>query len=138
MSMSAPLAPLPTVGQTAKRTRTITEADLRAFAELSDDHNPVHLDEAYAASTPFGRRIVYGMLTASLISALLASELPGPGTIYLGQTLSFRQPVFLGDAVTVTLTVSAVRPDKRIVTLTTTCTNQADTVVLTGEATVKC
>lgn len=136
--MSASLPPLPAMGQTATRTSSITDADVRAFAAIFDDHNPIHLDEDVAAQSVFGRRIAHGMLTASFISALLASELPGPGTIYLGQTLQFRQPVYLDDSVTVTLTVSALRSEKRIVTLISTITNQDGVVVLTGEATVKC
>lgn len=125
-----------TVGDHASRTMTITDETIRAFADLTGDHNPVHLDDAYAAGTRFGRRIAHGMIAAGLISATLANDLPGPGTVYLGQTLQFKAPVFPGDTVTATVEVKSVRPDKPIVVLTTVCTNQDGTRVLEGEATV--
>jgi 3-hydroxybutyryl-CoA dehydratase len=131
------LAPLPAIGTRAKRTRTITEDDIVRFAEVSGDHNPLHLDEAYAAQTPFGERVAHGMLTASLISAILGNDLPGPGTIYLGQTLKFLGAVHIGDTLTVSVEVIAVREEKRLLTLRTECINQHGVVVLTGEATVK-
>jgi 3-hydroxybutyryl-CoA dehydratase len=131
-------AQLPVIGTRAERTRTITEADIVDFAEVSGDYNPVHLDPHYAAQTPFGGRIAHGFLTASIISAILGTELPGPGSIYLGQTLKFLAPVRVGDTVTVSVVVIAVREDKHIVTLRTDCVNQDGTMVLTGEATVKC
>jgi acyl dehydratase len=109
---------------------------VRTFAELTGDTNPVHLDEEYAATTPFGRRIAHGMIAAGLISATLANDLPGPGTVYLGQDLKFRGPVFLDDTVTVKVEVVKVRDDKPIVTLSTVCTNQDGEVVLDGEAVV--
>lgn len=109
------------VGMTAERERTVTEADVQAFAEVSGDHNPVHLDEAYAATTPFGTRIAHGMLSAGYISALIASELPGPGAVYLGQTLSFRRPVKLGDTVVTRLEVLSLDHAKGRATLRTTC-----------------
>jgi len=123
------------VGQEASRTKRFTDEDVRAFAVISGDTNPVHLDDDYAAGTRFGRRVVHGMLTASLISATLANDLPGEGTIYLGQTLRFTAPVFIGDTITATVEVTAFRADKRIATLATTCINQDGQVVLTGEAT---
>lgn len=125
-----------TVGDHASRTMTITDETIRTFADLTGDHNPVHLDDAYAAGTRFGRRIAHGMIAAGLISATLANDLPGPGTVYLGQTLQFRAPVFPGDTVTATVEVKSVRPDKPIVVLTTVCTNQDGARVLEGEATV--
>ena len=124
------------VGEHASRTMTITDETIRAFADLTGDHNPVHLDDAYAAGTRFGRRIAHGMIAAGLISATLANDLPGPGTVYLGQTLQFRAPVFPGDTITATVEVKSVRPDKPIVVLTTVCTNQDGARVLEGEATV--
>jgi len=124
-------------GQTASRTSQITDEMVRSFAEVTGDANPVHLDEAYAAGTRFGRRIAHGMLVAGMISATLANDLPGPGTIYLGQTLTFKKPVFPGDAITVRVEVLSVRPDKPIVTLGTVCTNQDGEVVLDGEAVVR-
>lgn len=124
------------VGDAAEVSKTIAEEDVRAFAELTGDRNPVHLDEEYAASTRFGRRIAHGMLGASLISAVLASELPGRGTVYLSQTLRFTAPVFLGDTVTARVVVRAVREDKPVVTLETFCTNQRGERVVEGEAVV--
>lgn len=108
-----------TVGQTAERAHAVTEADLQAFAEVSGDHNPVHLDEAYAQTTPFKGRIAHGMLSAAYISAVIAGELPGPGTIYLSQTLAFKRPVRIGDAVITRITVSAIDAEKGRVTLAT-------------------
>jgi len=124
------------IGDSASISKTITDADIQAFAEVSGDHNPLHLDEAYAAKTRFGRRIAHGMLSASLISAVLANELPGVGSVYLSQTLKFVKPVFLGDTVTARVTVIAIRDDKPIITLETVCVNQRDETVLKGEATV--
>jgi acyl dehydratase len=123
-------------GDTASRTTTITDEMIRAFAELTGDTNPVHLDDSYAAATRFGRRIAHGMIAAGLISAALANDLPGPGTVYLSQTLQFKAPVFPGDTITTTVEVKTVRPDKPIVTLGTVCTNQDQKVVLEGEAVV--
>lgn len=131
------LAPLPAVGTRVIRTRTITEADIVRFADVSGDHNPVHLDEEYAASSPFGKRIAHGFLTGSLISAVIGMELPGPGSIYLGQTLKFLAPVHINDTVTVSVEVIATREDKRLLTLRTECVNQQGIIVLTGEATIK-
>ena len=124
------------VGDSASRSMTITDETIRAFADLTGDHNPVHLDDAYAAGTRFGRRIAHGMIAAGLISATLANDLPGPGTVYLGQTLQFKAPVYPGDTITATVEVKSVRPDKPIVVLTTVCTNQDGARVLEGEATV--
>lgn len=124
------------LGDQAAFTRAITGDMVAAYADLIGDHNPVHLDDAYAATTSFGKRIAHGMLVAGLISTVIASELPGAGSVYLGQTLQFKAPVFLGDTITATVTVRAVRPDKPIVTLATTCTNQDGKVVIEGEAVV--
>ena len=124
------------VGDAAEMRKTIADEDVRAFAELTGDRNPVHLDEEYAASTRFGRRIAHGMLGASLISAVLANELPGRGTVYLSQTLRFTAPVFLGDTVTARVVVKHVREDKPVVTLETYCTNERGERVVEGEAVV--
>jgi|SRR5947209_4035019 len=124
------------VGDTASLSKTITDDDIRAFADLTGDHNPVHLDDDYAARTRFGRRIAHGMLSASLISALLANKLPGRGTVYLSQTLQFVAPVYPGDTVTARATVAKVREDKPIVTLETVCVNQRDETLIKGEAVV--
>ena len=123
-------------GDKASRTTVITNEMIHAFAQLTGDTNPVHLDDAYAAGTRFGRRIAHGMIAAGLISAALANDLPGPGTVYLSQTLQFKAPVFPGDTITTTVKVKTVRPDKPIVTLVTMCTNQEEKIVLEGEAVV--
>jgi len=123
-------------GDTAFLTKTISDTDIRAFADLSGDHNPLHLDESFAQQTRFGRRIAHGMLSASLISAVIANDLPGQGSIYLGQTLQFVAPVFLGDTIEARVTVTGIREDKQIVKLDTVCTNQRNEVVIKGEATV--
>jgi 3-hydroxybutyryl-CoA dehydratase len=123
-------------GDTAFLSKTISDTDIRAFADLSGDHNPLHLDESFAQQTRFGRRIAHGMLSASLISAVIANDLPGQGSIYLGQTLQFVAPVFLGDTVEARVTVTGIREDKQIVKLDTVCTNQRNEVVIKGEATV--
>jgi 3-hydroxybutyryl-CoA dehydratase len=123
-------------GDKASRTTAITDQMIRLFADLTGDTNPVHLDDAYAAGTRFGRRIAHGMIAAGLISAALANDLPGPGTVYLSQTLQFKAPVYPGDTIITTVEVKSVRPDKPIVTLTTYCKNQNDVVVLEGEAVV--
>ena len=130
--------PLPQIGARADYSRTVTEHDIELFAEVSGDHNPVHLDEEYAANTPFGGRIAHGILSASFISAVIGNDLPGRGAIYLGQTLKFLAPVRIGDTITASVEVIALREEKRIVTLRTDCTNQHGTLVLTGEAVVKC
>lgn len=124
------------VGDTAQRTRTVTEADIRAFATASGDENPVHVDPAYAANSRFGRVIAHGMLSASLISAILGNDLPGPGSVYLGQTLSFKAPVYPGDTVTAQVECIKYREDKRIATFRTTVTNQDGVLVLEGEAVI--
>lgn len=124
------------IGAQASRTKTFTDDDVRGFAHVSGDTNPVHLDDAYAATTRFGQRLVHGMLTASLISATLANDLPGEGTIYISQSLQFKAPVFIGDTITATVEVTRFRAEKRIATLATTCTNQDGKIVLTGEAVV--
>jgi 3-hydroxybutyryl-CoA dehydratase len=123
-------------GVSVETSTTITAREIDLFAEATGDRNPVHLDEEFAATTQFGGRIAHGMLTAGLVSAAIASKLPGPGSIYLGQTLRFTKPVRLGDTVTVRLEVIEVITAKRRVRLATTCTNQNGETVLDGEATV--
>lgn len=124
------------VGDTASLTRKVTDEDVRRFAELSGDHNPIHLDDGYAATTRFGQRIAHGMFGASLISAVLGNDLPGTGSIYLSQTLKFLAPVYLGDTLTARLTVTKIRDDKPIVTLETVCENQHGETIIKGEAVV--
>ena len=125
-----------TVGDSAEITRTIEQADIDTFANVTGDHNPVHVDEEFAKTTRFGRRIAHGMLTASLISSVLANKLPGEGTVYLGQTLQFVAPVFPGDEITARVTVTEIREDKPILKVETICMNQRDEIVIRGEATV--
>jgi len=123
------------VGQSAELTRTVADGDLAAFAAVTGDDNPVHLDEAYAAATPFKGRIAHGMLSAGYISAVLGTKLPGPGAIYISQTLSFRRPVRISDAVTTTVKVIAIDDAKGRVTFATEC-RVAGKVVVEGEAVV--
>jgi len=123
-------------GDTASVSKTITDDDIHKFADVSGDHNPLHLNDEFARTTRFGRRIAHGMLTASLISSVIANQLPGQGSIYLSQALQFIAPVFPDDTVTARVTVVSVRADKPIVKLETICTNQRDEVVIKGEATV--
>lgn len=124
------------VGDTAAITKIITEADVIIYAEICGDDNPVHLDEEYAATTMFGKRIAHGTLTGALISGVLGKKLPGPGTIYLSQTYHFKAPVFLNDEVTVKVKVLSYREGKRITKLKTDVFNQDGKMVLEGEAVV--
>ena len=123
------------VGQSASYAKTVTEADIVLFAGVSGDTNPVHLNQEFAARTMFKGRIAHGMLSAGFISTVLGTKLPGPGAIYLSQTLKFKAPVRAGDTVVARAVVTAIVPDKRRVTLTTTC-QVGDTVVIEGEAVV--
>lgn len=130
--------PIPPIGTRASVTRTISDEDIRTFAEITGDTNPLHLDDAYAATTRFGGRIAHGMLTAGLISTIVGTRLPGLGAIYLQQQVRFVAPVRPGDTITATGEVIAVRPEKRILTLRTDCTNQHGELVISGEAMVMC
>jgi len=123
------------VGLSRHVEKTIRDYDIRAFAEISTDHNPVHLDDEHARQTIFGGRIAHGMLTAGLISAVIGEQLPGHGTIYLGQTLKFMAPVKPGDTVRAEVTVVEIDYAKRRVTLDCAC-RVGDTVVIKGEALV--
>ncbi len=123
------------VGMTASFAKTVTEADIVLFAGISGDTNPVHLNQEYASSTMFQGRIAHGMLSVSFISAVLGTKLPGPGAIYMGQTLRFKAPVRAGDTVTARATVTEVIPEKRRVVVRTVCT-VGETVVIEGEATL--
>ena len=125
------------VGDQASMSRVFTEQDVIQYAELSSDTNPIHLDESYASSTVFGKRIVHGMLVASMFSAIIGVDLPGEGSIYLGQSLSFKAPVSIGDQVTASVEVVRIRADKPIVTLRTLCINDEGQVLIEGEAIVK-
>jgi 3-hydroxybutyryl-CoA dehydratase len=121
------------VGQSAEVSHVVGVADIEAFAAVSGDHNPVHMDEAFAKTTPFGGRIAHGMLSAAYISAVLGNDLPGPGAIYLSQSLRFRRPVKIGDPVIAKVTVKALDEAKGHVTFETVCLVNGKTVV-DGEA----
>lgn len=124
------------IGDTFSQTTIMTDERIRKFAEACGDTNSVHLDDEFAKTTRFGKRIAHGMLTASLISSILGNDYPGVGTIYLSQSVKFKAPVFIDDAITAAVEVTNFREDKRIVTLKTTCTNQDGVLVLEGEAVV--
>lgn len=123
------------VGMKGIYARTITETDIVMFAGISGDTNPMHLNEEYAKQTPFGGRIAHGMLSACFITTVLGTRLPGPGCIYMSQSLRFRAPVRIGETVTTTVTVTELVPEKRRALLSTICT-VADHVVIEGEAMV--
>ena len=124
------------VGDTASMSKQISDEDVRVFADISGDRNPVHLDDEFAATTIFQKRIVHGALSGALISAVLGMLMPGPGTIYLSQTINFKAPVFIDETITAWLEVTAYRADKRIATIKTQVFNQEDKLVLEGEAVV--
>jgi len=124
------------VGQKATWTKTITEADVYAFAGITGDFNPLHVDREYAAGTRFKERIAHGILTAGLVSAVLGMRLPGPGGIFMRQTLTFLRPVRFGDTITAQAEVLHWDAGRRILTLRTTCANQRGETVLEGEATL--
>jgi 3-hydroxybutyryl-CoA dehydratase len=122
------------IGQRATFTKTITEADINAFAGITGDFNPLHVNVEFAARSRFGERIAHGMLTAGLISTVLGMRLPGPGGIFISQTLNFLKPVRIGDTVTASAEVVGYRADKRILTLKTACQNQRGETVIEGES----
>ncbi len=127
---------LPAVGERASFSKTITETDVVLYAGLTGDFNPVHVDGRAAARSLFNRRVAHGLLTAGLISTVLGTKLPGPGSIYLGQELRFTRPVFIGDTVTATVEVVEVVAENRKVRLRTVCTNDRGETVIEGEALV--
>jgi 3-hydroxybutyryl-CoA dehydratase len=122
------------IGDTAEFSKTISETDIYLYAGITGDFNPAHVNEVYAKNTFFKTRIAHGMLTAGFISAILANQLPGPGTIYLKQELSFLAPVRIGDTITGRVEVLELNPEKNRVRLKTSCINQDGIVVLDGEA----
>ena len=124
-----------TVGMTASQARTVTDADIVLYAGISGDNNPVHMNEEYAKGTTFGGRIAHGMLSAGFISAVLGTKLPGPGCIYVSQSLRFKAPVRVGDTVTAKVELTELNPEKKRATFKTTCTVMG-TVVIDGEATL--
>ena len=124
------------VGDRVSARRRFEDEDVRRFAELSGDFNELHLDDAAAARSRFGRRLVHGMLTASLFTRLIGMDLPGRGTIYMSQSLRFTRPVFIGDEVEAVVEVSAIDPARRRLTLSTICRNERGEDVIVGEALV--
>ena len=126
----------PGTGATARRTRTVTERDIELFTEMTGDRNPLHYDEDLARSSRFGRIIVQGGVTSGLLNAVVAEDLPGPGTVFLHTDWSYKAPVGPGDEITAEVEVLEAREDKPICTLRTTITDQDGTVVLDGTALV--
>ena len=124
------------VGQFVERTREMTESLVIAYAELTGDFSPVHVDEAAAAKTRFGTRIAHGMLSAGILSATFGMDLPGPGSIWVAQTLKFKQPVKIGDTITWRVEVKELFPEKKRAILSTTCRNQRGETVIEGEGTI--
>lgn len=124
------------IGDSFSKERLVTDELVRAFAEVSGDYNPIHLDEEFAKTTRFGRRIAHGMLSGAFISAVLGYEFAEKKIVYLSQTLKFTAPVYIGDTVTSTATITNIREDKNIVTMDTVCTNQDGEVVVKGESAV--
>lgn len=124
------------IGDKFSTSRLVTDELIKQFAEVSGDHNPIHLDDEYAANTRFGKRIAHGMLSGAFISAVLGNEFRGLTIVYLSQQMKFVAPVFLGDTVTATAEITAIREDKKIVTLATNCTNQNEELLVKGEAAI--
>lgn len=125
------------VGDTASLSKTITLLDVDNFAEVTGDYNPAHMDDEFAATDIFGKVVAHGMLTAGLVSAVLGTKLPGPGTIYLSQDMKFERPVFPGDTITATVTVLEKIEKRGFLKVETCCTNQDGKSILSGTATVK-
>ncbi len=121
------------VGDQASFSKTISETDVYLYAGITGDFNPAHVDEVYAQTTAFKTRIAHGMLTAGLISNLLGTQLPGPGSIYMSQSLKFLAPVTIGDTITATVEIIEILTEKKRVVLKTTCVNQEGTIVVDGE-----
>ena len=122
-------------GMSAMFGKTVTEADIAAFAGVSGDTNPIHLHDGFARTTRFGQRIAHGMLSGAFISTVIGTKLPGPGAVYISQTMNFMAPVIIGDTITAVATITAIDEKRRRVTLKTQCLN-GEKVVIDGEATV--
>jgi acyl dehydratase len=120
-------------GQRARRTQTVTAREVELYAELTGDRNPLHFDPAFAAGTRFGRLVAQGGITAGMLNALVATDLPGPGTVFMSQSLRYLAPAYLGDTLTAEVEVVSLKPDKPVCQLRATITNQHGTVVLEGE-----
>lgn len=125
------------IGQKASLEKAFTDEDVRTFAKISLDSNPVHLNDKYAENTIFKGRIVHGFLSGSLISAIIGTKLPGEGTIYLNQTMNFRRPVRIGEKIKATVEIVGIKEEKNILTLNTYCENEQGEVVIEGSAVVK-
>ncbi len=124
------------VGDSRTLVKTILDADVRLFAQVSGDLNPIHLDDGYAAKTRFGKRIAHGALLAAYISNIIGNQIPGYGAIYLSSSLKFRAPALIGDTISTIVTIATIRPDKPILTLECVCKNQGQEVLCQGEAVV--
>ena len=122
-----------TPGQRARRTKTVTSRDVELYAEITGDRNPLHFDAGFAARTRFGRLVAQGGITAGMLNALVAMDLPGPGTVFMSQALRYLAPTYLGDTLTAEVEVLSVKPDKPVCQLRATITNQDGTVVLEAE-----
>jgi acyl dehydratase len=121
------------VGQRARRTQTVTAREVELYAQITGDRNPLHFDAEFAGRTRFGRLVAQGGIAAGMLNALVAMDLPGPGTVFLSQTLTYRAPTYLGDTLTAEIEVLSVKPDKPVCQLRATITNQDGTVLLEGE-----
>jgi acyl dehydratase len=134
MSTTAGIGPLGlSVGQRARRTQTVTAKDVELYAQITGDRNPLHFDAAFAARTRFGRLVAQGGIASGMLNALVAMDMPGPGTVFLSQTLTYKAPTYLGDTLTAEIEVLSVKPDKPVCQLRATITNQDGTVLLEGE-----
>ncbi len=123
-----------TVGQKARRELTLTSGHVKTFAELTGDYNPLHFDESFTAKTKFGRLVVQGGLTTGLLHALVAMDMPGPGTVFLSQNWKFTAPVFIGDTITAEAEILSIHQSKPVTQLKVTVKRQDDETVLDGEA----
>lgn len=124
------------IGQSASMAKTLSENDVYLFAGITGDFNPAHVNVEYAKQTFFKKRVAHGILSSGLISAVIGTKLPGPGTIYIEQTLEFRAPVYIGDTITAKVSIKEIDEEKGRAILTTECINQDDKTVITGEAKV--
>lgn len=125
------------IGQTASLKKAFSDEEVEAFSELTLDKNPIHLDEEYATQSRFGKRIVHGFLVGSLISAVFGTKLPGEGAIYLHQEMDFRKPVYHGDEITATVTITEINKGKSVLYFDTRCENQKGEIVIEGKAVLK-
>ena len=121
------------VGQRARRTQTVTAREVELYAQITGDRNPLHFDEGFARRTRFGRLVAQGGIAAGMLNALVAMDMPGPGTVFLSQTLTYKAPTYLGDTLTAEIEVLSLKPDKPVAQLKATITNQDGTVLLEGE-----